>query len=92
MAATDGDTADIESTGRNFFPYDTSAADEAGFRLPVAELASAQQFGETRNPRLINGPPPAEEEGEEEDLAIVIVGNDNSNNGEGRILPLDDGR
>jgi len=84
---------DVEGTGRNFFPVDTSAADEAGFRLPVAELASEGQFGESRVPRLIGGPPPLRET-EEDDLAIVIVGSSNDENGneEERALPLDDGR
>lgn len=91
VSASDGAIADIEGTGRNFFPVDTSAADEAGFRLPVAELASEQQFGETRNPRLIGGPAP-EEKNEEDDIGIIIVGNGESNTGEERVLPLDEGR
>ena len=89
-----GDTSlDVEGNGRNFFPVDTSAADEAGFRLPVADLASEGQFGESRVPRLIGGPPPSGQTNED-DLAIVIVGSSNNENDEEeeRAFTLDDGR
>ena len=94
--ASDGDitgASDMEETGRSLFPVGMTSPDKAGFRLPIAEIIPEEHHEETRNPRLINGPPPTAED-YEDDLAIVVVGSTSSaeNAGEGRVFPLDDGR
>ena len=96
VEAGNNDNVESSKTGRNFFPVDTSADDEAGFRFPGLGSVAHTEFQETRIPRLIGGPPPSYQnvakEIETGEYAIVVSGS-SSNEAEvigESVFPVDE--